>query len=89
MDNVSDTAYHWFTSSALHWRAHNSLREVIRRQESADLRGSGGLRPACYNIWRVPGDASESYDIEYYQPKVDGAELIETVEYPKPRKRKA
>ena len=66
------TDWHWFTSSQVNWSADNSLTKCLTRQRRADK----GLCGGC-TVWRVPGECSVArYDIDNYQPQVEGAVFV-------------
>lgn len=64
--------YHWFTSSQVNWAADDSLTTCLIRQRKADK----GIVMGC-TVWKIPGDCkTTNYPIEFYQPKIEGAEFI-------------
>ncbi len=66
--------HHYFITSAATWVADNNLEKGLKRHaEQLD-----GLK--LVNVWFVPGNDKSSYEISYYAPQVEGAELIAVIE---------
>tara|TARA_R100001440_G_C2467674_1_gene111081 strand:+ start:342 stop:641 length:300 start_codon:yes stop_codon:yes gene_type:complete len=63
---------HYFASSIYQWITDNDLYKVMRHMEKGK---------APYNVFWVPLDEEEPYEIEYYQPQVDGIVHIFTKQH--------
>ncbi|NBQ17181.1 hypothetical protein EBU24_02605 [bacterium] len=56
--------FHFFASSFAEWRADEDVRVVIKYMEKQKI---------PYNLWMIPLDNQTGYEINYYQPQVEGA----------------
>ena len=73
--------YHFYASSYCTWATttpERSLAELIRLMDK---------EKNTYSIWRVPCKWNKEYEINWYAPRVAGAECIETVD-PKIKQKK-
>jgi len=61
------TAKHFYGSSVAEWKTSTNLMDIINHFRKDDL---------IYNLWIVPLPHESSYEIEWYQPKVEGAEFL-------------
>ena len=68
---------HFFVSSTMWWQTGTDLLDVLSRQAKLD-RGTGVKQCAVYKV-PLPEDAP--YEINFYAPQVEGAELVTVVEY--------
>lgn len=59
--------FHYFANTADTWATGNSLLEVIQKLKDCCN------RPGSFNLWIIPVDESETYDIKAYVPLVEGA----------------
>ena len=71
--------FHWFASSLLNWSTHEDLLKCLERQKRLDR--SGNNKMAACNVFKVPLPADATYEIEWYQPQVDGTQFIATITY--------
>ena len=58
--------FHFFAASPLEWRTTTDkvdLRKLIRAMDKAGR---------SYNLFRVPGKFDQNYEINWYQPQVEG-----------------
>jgi len=69
--------HHFFVCNVYEWRVGIDLPTLIKEFEKAK---------ATYWIWHVPGTTDSNYEINFYQPKMKGAILLQEVVYEK-RKR--
>jgi len=65
--------HHYFCSSSSSFAWDNSLLACLTR--IADEDSQYEFISGC-NVWRVPGDESVEYSIQYFAPQIEGAEYI-------------
>ena len=63
--------FHYLLMSAFTWEAGIDLHDLMKRM---DKRKEG-----TYWVWYVPGPKDNAYDIEFYQPQVEGAFVLAEV----------
>jgi hypothetical protein len=71
---------HFFASSIRTWATTSedrSLSDLIKLMDKEKL---------TYNLWLVPCPSTQAYAIEWFSPQIEGAKLIETVDFSKGRK---
>lgn len=61
--------FHFFATSFAEWHVDADLKRLLKFM---DKRGYE------YGIWYVPGDSSDSYEIEHFAPQVKGAKFLGT-----------
>jgi hypothetical protein len=74
---IKKDAEHFFVSSVMWWQTGTDLLEVLARQAKLD-KGTGVKQCAVYKV-PLPEDAP--YEINFYAPQVEGAELVTVIEY--------
>lgn len=67
--NPRDTR-HFFASSIGEWRVGADLKKLMRAMDKSGF---------AYNLWLVPGNADDDYEIENYKPVVEGATYLTTI----------
>ena len=72
--------FHYLLTSIFTWEAGIDLHDLMKRM---DKRKEG-----TYWVWYVPGPKDSAYDIEFYQPQVEGAFVLAQVEPKKKGARK-
>ena len=72
--------HHFFTSSAAFWRVNSSLYSCLRDQRRADKSLKNFKIKGC-NVYKVPGPTTQHYDIDNFQPQVEGTEWVHYEEY--------
>lgn len=77
--------FHWFVSSAFHWRTGYNLRLILAEISKADKAMYGDKKKykeheRGVSIWRVPGEETINYEINYFNPQVEGALYIGSVD---------
>jgi len=70
--------FHWFVSSAFHWRTGYNLRLILAEISKADRAVYSDKKKykdheRGVSIWRVPGEETIKYSINYFNPMVEGA----------------
>lgn len=60
--------FHYFANTADTWATGKGLLEVIQK-----LKDCCASHCTKFNLWIIPVDESETYDIKGYVPLVDGA----------------
>lgn len=71
---------HFFASSATDWIVttdKRSLRDVVKYMDDRKL---------TWNLWLVPLPHDAEYEIEWFAPKVDGAQFLEEFQFKNGRK---
>lgn len=77
--------FHWFVSSAFHWRTGYNLRlllvDIAKRDKQlyADKKKFVDHERGV-SVWRVPGEETIKYSIENFNPMVEGALYIGPVD---------
>jgi len=74
---VEKDSEHFFVSSVMWWQTGTDLLDVLSRQAKLD-KGTGVKQCAVYKV-PLPEDAP--YEINFYAPQVEGAELVTVIEY--------
>lgn len=74
---VQKDSEHFFVCSNMYWQTGTDLLEVLTRQAKLD-KSAGAHQCAVY---KVPLPADAPYEINYYAPQVEGAELVTIIEY--------
>lgn len=82
---ANNDPFHWFVSSAFHWRTGYNLRTIlddIAKQDKSLYRDKKKFKEheRGVSIWRVPGPDTIKYAIEYFNPQVEGALYIGSVD---------
>lgn len=82
MSNTDNTApaHHFYASSVAEWGVTTptrSLTDLIRYFDKSKF---------TYAIWYVPVPHSDNYMIRFYAPQVEGAHVVEIVEFSNGRK---
>lgn len=77
--------FHWFVSSAFHWRTGYNLRLILAEISKADRAVYSDKKKykeheRGVSIWRVPGEETIKYEINYFNPQVEGALYIGSVD---------
>ena len=67
-------AFHFLITNVLEWQSGTDLSEMLKRFEKAKQ---------TYWVWLVPVAQSEPYEINFYQPQVEGSMLLQAVEFAK------
>ena len=73
---------HFFAASAMQWATTNEERDL---PALLDLMNKDGYN---YNLFLVPVPYTADYEINMYQPQVEGAEWLGTFTLPKKKGRK-
>ena len=60
--------YHYFASSALHWRVSGDICDLVRKMDE--------VGDEEYKVYRVPLPLHATYDIIHYVPVVEGIETL-------------
>lgn len=85
MSDRNNMNFHWFVSSAFHWRTGYNLRLILAEISKADRAVYGDKKKykeheRGVSVWRVPGPETIKYSIEYFNPMVEGALYIGPVD---------
>jgi hypothetical protein len=73
--------FHYFSSSALHWRTDTNIIKLVNSQKRADRAKESSFKAAKFAVWRVPVHVDSNYEIDNYAPQVEGAEVLFTHVY--------
>lgn len=71
MINHTQPEFHYLLTSIFTWQSGTDLHSLMQQM---DKRKEG-----TYWVWYVPGPENSVYDIEYYQPQVEGAFVLAEV----------
>lgn len=74
MKHKQPEAHHFLCTSVFEWHTGTDLPSMLKWFDKSKR---------TYWIWYVPIDEKEAYDIEFYQPQVEGSILLQEVEYKK------
>jgi len=69
--------FHFYVHNIFEWRMGDDLHALMKAMDK---------HKQTYWIWYVPGEVTSKYDIAMYRPQVEGAFILNMVEY-KSRKR--
>ena len=69
MQNQPDN-HHFFASSALTWITTTDKRDLRQLLKHMDKEGIG------YNLYLVPTAHDQQYEINFYQPQVEGTQWL-------------
>lgn len=61
---------HYYASTICTWVTGTEKKDCLDRL----FKNAG--RGMAYALWRVPGPADSAYEIKFYAPQIDGAEII-------------
>lgn len=75
-DEPKKDQHHFFTSSCATWCVDDNLLRCIERQREEDE----GVSKGC-NVFKVPCDIDDDYEINLFQPQVEGTIFIDHVTY--------
>ncbi len=67
--------HHYFVATYAHWACNDDLYLALK--QIAEVSKSVQAKQA--NVFRVPGPSTTTYEINFYQPQVEGVEFIDTV----------
>jgi hypothetical protein len=70
--------FHFLLVNPFEWRSGTDLPALIKKMD----------KDYTYWIWYVPGDEKTQYEINFYQPQVEGSFVLAEVN-PAEKKRKA
>jgi hypothetical protein len=68
------STHHFFATSFCEWKVDEDIREVIKYMEKQKY---------PYNLWMIPLEEKENYNIEDFTPQVEGRVYLG--QYPKPK----
>ena len=74
---INQPTFHFYVHNAFEWRTGEDLPTLIKEMDK---------HKQTYWVWFVPGWKEEPYEIAFYRPQVEGAFVLDMVEY-KSRKR--
>jgi len=68
---------HYFCSSFFFWVTDKTVSGAVQKMRAMYKNESKKTkRTALYNLIRVPLDEDANYEISFFQPQVEGADLI-------------
>lgn len=75
MTEKQPQTFHFFASSFAEWRALPDLRDLIKAMDK---------EKRIYGVWYLPVPHATDYEINFFQPKVEGAVFLGTYD-PRPK----
>lgn len=78
---VPEQPFHYFCSSMATWVTDTDVNKALRTMKREDTRGYHIMK-GC-NVFYVPLPKSANYDINYYQPQVEGVKFLGYYDYKK------
>jgi hypothetical protein len=64
--------FHFYVHNIFEWRMGDDLHTLMKAMDK---------HKQTYWIWYVPGEVTSKYDISMYRPQVEGAFILNMVEY--------
>jgi hypothetical protein len=74
MLTVTQPTFHFYLSNVFTWRTGTDLHTLMKAMDKEKL---------TYWVWYVPGDKDIAYQIRFYQPQVEGAFVLDRIDYQK------
>lgn len=62
--------FHYLLVSVFEWRSGTDLHALMKEMDK---------QRSTYWVWYVPGDEATAYEINFYQPQVEGSFLLAEV----------
>lgn len=72
--------FHFLVLNVFEWRTGTELHKLITEMDK---------RGYTYWVWLVPCEEKTQYEINFYQPQVEGSILLQEVEYQKGKRKAA
>lgn len=69
---IQPPTFHFYLNNIFEWRTGNDLHTLMKQMDK---------QKQTYWVWCVPGEVTDKYDISFYCPKVEGAFVLQVVEY--------
>ena len=66
--------FHFLLASVFRWHASEDLHEAMKYMDK---------QKETYWVWYVPGESTARYEINFYQPQVEGSFVLAQVEFDK------
>ena len=70
--------FHFFASTVFGWSAKPDLWEALSTLKKTGGASGTAKKGTEYAVFKVPGKSTDGYRINFYQPQVDGTELVAT-----------
>ena len=64
--------FHFYLHNIFEWRTGHDLHTLMKQMDK---------HKQTYWVWYVPGEVTTQYDIQFYRPQVEGAFILNMVEY--------
>jgi len=71
---------HFFVCDACTWITDANIEKAIKRLRK-ERNAARHNKPKSYNVFVVPLPETTSYDIDMYQPQVDGTQYLGNFDY--------
>jgi len=69
---VVQPTFHFYLHNIFEWRTGHDLHTLMKQMDK---------HKQTYWVWYVPGEVTAQYDIKLYRPQVEGAFVLDMVEY--------
>lgn len=69
---INQPVFHFYVHNAFEWRTGDDLQKLITDMNK---------HKQTYWVWYVPGEKDINYDIQWYRPQVEGAFILNMVQY--------
>lgn len=66
--------FHFLVTNVFEWRTGNDLHALMKEMDK---------HKQTYWVWYVPGEETAAYEIRWYQPQVEGAFVLDRIDYQK------
>lgn len=67
--------FHYLLANPFEWRTGTDLHALMQTMDKLRY----NKKPILYWVWYVPGDEATTYEINFYQPQVEGSFLLAEV----------
>jgi hypothetical protein len=76
-DEIEVKSEHYFCSTFFFWVTDKTISDALQKMRAMYKNESKKTkRSAMYNLFRVPLNEDANYEISFFQPQVEGVELI-------------
>lgn len=72
--------HHFLVTSFFEWQTGTDMHAMMKRFDK---------EKQTYWVWYIPAPADSAYEINFYQPQVEGSILLQEVEYQKGKRKVA
>lgn len=71
-ETIQPPTFHFLVENIFEWRTGDDLHTLMKQMDK---------HKHTYSVWYVPGEVTAQYGIKWYEPQVEGAFILQVVEY--------